>query len=440
MTVIRARLAAFYGQTERVIDISEQMLRSLPAQYSFSRSELALSLSFAYMDREDLDAAAVALNEAIEMCRAAGNIRGIMYAVRTLGSLYMMRGQLHKAATLYNEHLEEAARSPEPAMVSAGFLHAALSPVLLEWNDLDGALEHAKQAVNLARQGGDGKILLLGYVPLVLAQQSRGEWAEALEGAERLNRLRPSRYNAAIQAEIWLAQGNVAAAAAWARSSGLDPTAEPRFPEEYENLTLARVLHAEGRSDLAIPLLEKMLARADETGRPGSALYVRIRLALCLLAVEDTARAVEIIVPALTLAGTEGYTRTFLDAGPDLAALLEIVLGARPSDGGLPAPAAACAFHLREILRPAQPANGQTAAGVQPSSPHTTSLALAEPLSEREIEVLRLIESGMSNQEIASRLVVTVGTVKTHLRNVYGKLDVHSRTQALAKAHSLELI
>jgi LuxR family maltose regulon positive regulatory protein len=438
MAAIHARLAGYHGEIDTVIAIARQALRLLPAHYSFSRSEISLSLAFAYRDQEDLEAAEEALGETIAMCQATGNTRGVMYAVRTLGSLYELRGQLRRAAALYNQHLppdDPAAGAPSPAR---GFGHAALSAVLLEWNDLDGAFDQALRAVALSKQGGDGKILLLGYTSLALAQQAHGETEAALETAARLTRLSPNLYHMAVQTEIWLAQGNVEAAAAWARASGLDPAEAPRFAVEHESLILARALYAEGRVEAAITLLERLLAGAVAGGREGKALHIRVWLALAQQALGDTDEALATLAPGLALAEREGYIRSFAAGGPAMVALLRHALHAAPAGGRARDYTPGGVERLLAVLAaPAplpQPDDGPAAPG------KGRSAGLVEPLSEREIAVLRLLGAGLSNEQIAQELVITIGTVKTHLRNAYGKLDVHSRTQALAKARALQLV
>jgi LuxR family maltose regulon positive regulatory protein len=227
-----------------------------------------------------------------------------------------------------------------------------------------------------------------------------------------------------------LSQDNQPEAVQWAESCGLllDDRAEySRYPGEYA--TLARVFIAQGRFLEALDLLEQMQAVAEETGRHGRLLESLMLRALALSAQGHTEQALPPLVRALSLAEPGGYVRTFADEGTPIAQLLTLVKarGMAPEEAYVDKLLAAIGFEER----PGQPAARPRQASTFP---------LIEPLSERELEVLSLVAAGLSNREIAAKLVIAEGTVKKHLHNIFGKLNVRSRTQAVMRASELGLL
>jgi LuxR family maltose regulon positive regulatory protein len=229
-------------------------------------------------------------------------------------------------------------------------------------------------------------------------------------------------------------QGNLAEAARWADSSGLHIDDDIGYPREAEYLTLARVLIARGNFAV-MHLLERMLRAAEEGARTGSVIEILALRALALQAQGRRSAALPDLARALTFAEPDGYVRLFVDEGEPMAQLLRLA-GAH---GIAPAYAARLAALLsgdgQEAERPGP--------SPQPPSPldHApTADLLVEPLTGREIEVLRLLAAGASNREIARKLVVSEGTVKKHIYNVFNKLDVRSRTQVIVRARTLNLL
>ena len=228
------------------------------------------------------------------------------------------------------------------------------------------------------------------------------------------------------RARLLLAQGDVSAAAQWAMAAGLGPDDEPDYPREPAYLMLARVLLAQDRPGPALILLHRLLQAAAAQGRTGSIIEIQVLRALALAARGDQASAaVDALAEALTLAGWQGYVRVFADEGAPMRALLAR-LSAAPKDQ--PAPAHGIdPGYLARLLR----ACGR--AGAAPPG-------LAEPLTGRELEVLRLLAAGSSNQRIARDLFVAPDTVKKHVTHVLAKLGAANRTEAAARARQLGLI
>jgi LuxR family maltose regulon positive regulatory protein len=234
------------------------------------------------------------------------------------------------------------------------------------------------------------------------------------------------------RARLLLAQGDVTAAAQWAEAAGLRPDDEPDYPREPEYLLLARVLLARNEPDLALTLLQRLLEGAVSQARTGSIIEIQALHALTLVAIGDDAGAIGALTVALTLASRHGHVRVFADEGAPMHVLLTRLSAAQA--GQRDAARRIDPGYLAALMD----AFGQ--AGSVPPSARATPPGLAEPLTDRELEVLRLIAAGKSNQRIAHDLVVALDTVKKHVSHVMGKLGAANRTEAAARGRQLGLI
>jgi LuxR family maltose regulon positive regulatory protein len=230
----------------------------------------------------------------------------------------------------------------------------------------------------------------------------------------------------AWQVRIWLAQGNLEAASQWAGERQLDPDGEPTYVHEVEYIVLARILIAQGRLDEATMLLQRLLEAAEAGQRTTRAIEILNLQALTLQAGGDKGQAIAVLKRALTVAEPEGFFRIFVDEGPPMAGLLYEAAARGIAPG-----------YARRLLAAFPVAEPVKAAPAKNQAPKTE---MVEPLSERELEVLQLIAEGLTNPEIASRLFLALNTVKAHTHNIYGKLNVHSRTQAIVRAQTLGLL
>jgi LuxR family maltose regulon positive regulatory protein len=230
---------------------------------------------------------------------------------------------------------------------------------------------------------------------------------------------------AAWQARIWLAQDMLDAASLWVGECELDTESDPTYMSEKEYMALARILIAQGRLDEATTLLQRLLEATETGGRTSRAIEVLLLQALAFQAKGDTDQVITALGQALTLAEPGGFVRIFVDEGPPMAHLLYEALarGIAPD-------------YVHRLLAAFPSIEPEKAA---PSTKNLQS-DLIEPLSEREIQVLELIAEGLTNQEIASRLFLSQHTIKAHTRNIYGKLDVHSRTEAVARCRALGIL
>jgi LuxR family maltose regulon positive regulatory protein len=305
--------------------------------------------------------------------------------------------------------------------------------VLYERNDLDAAARHLTRGIEVAQAGSNWIPVLRGYLGLALLDQARGQveaaaeqLARAEEIAPKAIRAREARQISSWKARLSLAQGELGAAAAWADAQGPELALRtiPAYSQEFQYLTLVRIRIAQRDADLIPGLLDGMRQAAEAQGRMGRAIEILALQALALATLGRTDEATVALGGALGLAEPEGYVRTFADFGAPMGDLLRraAVRGIRLD-------------YVNELLDVLE---GECAGGPGPSP--SAAVSTVEPLTERELEVLRLLTTHLSSTEMAQQLVISVNTVRSHVKNIYGKLSVHSRADAVQKAKDLRLV
>jgi LuxR family maltose regulon positive regulatory protein len=385
-------------------------------------------------------AATHTLSEALKLSRTDGLHYIQLAAASFLADIAMVQGHLDRALGMYEQVLAWADHGlPQKGVVMA---HGGQASILYERNQLDAALAHIQLGVDQLDQVGGAWSAFAVYRVLARVQQARGNWTDALDVLDQAYQLGQKvkvipvvTMAAALRAGLQLAQGDLKAAETWAASSGLSPAdVEASRPgmREVEYFSLVRVLNAQGRQAEALSLLDRLSQSAQVEERHGSVITILVLQALVMQTRGDIINALIALERALILAEPEGYIRTFVDEGPQMAALLGMV-------------------HTRAIM-PAYVARLLTAFGkdetnsepLHPSYPKgTMSLiphSLVEPLSKRELEILSLMAQGLTNPEIGQQIFISDQTVKVHTRNIFGKLGVNSRRQAVTKARDLGLL
>jgi LuxR family maltose regulon positive regulatory protein len=354
-----------------------------------------------------------------------------------LGQVQRARGHLDAAQSTYRQALNTVGQSSQPPHL--GLAHVGLAQVLYERDELDAALDHATEGVALCRQLASAPPLATGLAVVARIRHAHGDAAGALEAVNEAGQAGLSAQVTALlnpvpslRARLLLAQGDVPAVAQWTTTADLSPDDEPDYPREPDYLLLARVLLAQNNPVPALTLLRRQLDAAASQGRTGSVIEIQVLRALALAACGDQASALGALTEALELAAAPGYVRVFADEGAPMHALLAQLPATRPS--GLAARGLDPGYlaALRSACDPAGAAPRKRAAATPPG--------LAEPLTVRELEVLRLLATGRSNQRIAHDLVVALDTVKKHVTHVLGKLGAANRTEAVARARQLGLL
>ncbi len=416
MAAVRATIAANQRQVERTVTYSQRALGYLHPHNQAVRAIITWNLAFAYRLRGDRTAAQQAYQEAIALSQAAGNVSIAVLATIGLGNLQAAQGQTHQAMAAYQRALQLATDQHGQLLPVGTEAHLGLAQLFTELNDLEAAGRHLRLANHLSQRMGNRDLQVPCLVLEARLQQIQGDVEAAvatLGKAEQLvhqhNLKRRVLEVASAQVSTLVALGDLTAAAHLAQIHDLP-------------LGQARVLLAQGRPEAALTILDPLRQQQETDGYQADLLQVWVLQALALQADNRTEEAARALAEALALAEPGGLMRTFLDEGQPMATLLRTVLSKRP--------ASPTAF-VHQLL-----------AGFQETaeSPGPVAQPLLEPLSQRELEVLGLIAAGLSNQEIADQTYVALSTVKWHIRNIYGKLGVKSRTQAIARAQELNLL
>ena len=448
LAAFRSQLTRLVGDYERCIPLAQQALELLPETKEMSLTLMLHASALgtaanAYLVNGDMTPETERFVErTVASVRALGNLPTTMRSISNLARLQLLQGRLRQAAVTIEQAAQLAAgHGGLQALINGADYYFILGDLLREWNQLDSAEKVVIQGMGLVKETAtaDAEMITRGYMALARLQQARGQSTrvrETLDAFALLSRQRgyaPSlvAHGIAVQAQVELAQGNLTAAICWTEASGLSIMDELRYPREREYLTLARVRIAQGREQPtgpflseALMLLGRLLEDAEANMRMRSVLEVLLLRALALQAQGDDAGAMTALDHALTLAEPEGYNRLLLDEGLPLFALLRLAQKHKVAPG-----------YVMTLLEAA----GELG-GTESYLPSLRSSPLVEPLTAREREVLRLLMDGASNREIAAYLVLSINTVKKHILNLYGKLGVQSRTQAIARARTLNLL
>jgi len=441
IAAIRAAIALTQGDLPRTITLSRLALAYLP-QESMARSYVAGYLGKAHYYSGDIGAASSALEEAWRVSWEVNHIFGLFLVIHDLAHLHILQGHLHQADQTYRQALQQALERSghQPAM---GPAYVGRGNLEREWNHLDAATSLLQEGIKLCEQTGNTQAILQAYIGLAFIHQARGDaggasalMQQAVQITERqnLSQTRGTKEVGAAQAWLFLMQGDEAAALGWVQRCGLSVDQDLNHLREREYLTLVRALIAQHRLDEAVKWLANLLQLAEAQGRTGSVIEILMLQAEALHASGEVNQAIERLSRALSRAEPEGYIRLFVDEGVPMARLLVQLHARRKSDqpGSLGYREKLLALLGRTHVEGLPHlATGVTGLGTYP---------LSEPLSERELEVLHLIGAGYSNREIADRLVIAVSTVKWYVNAIYGKLQVESRTRAIARARELNIM
>ncbi|MEW5870776.1 MAG: LuxR C-terminal-related transcriptional regulator [Chloroflexota bacterium] len=408
----RATLALTRYQPEVILAQAQRALEYLPPEDLAFRLTAFWTLGFAHYLLGDRAAAAQAYTQALEVSQEAGDSFSTILATGSLGQVQELENQLHLAAASYRRVLELAGEHPLP---NIGETHLDLARIYYEWNDLEAAEQHARQSLPLVRLY-DRLIdrFVLTEIFLARLELARGDidgaagrLAQTEQSVRQNNFVQRLPEVAAAQVLVLIRQGKLQAAAQLVQAYPLP-------------LHQARLLLAQGDLHAALALLEPLRQEMQTKGWQDERLKALVLEALALRAQGEKQRALQALAQALALAEPGGFIRLFVDEGPPMARLLSEAA----AQGVMPGYTARllAAFEKPPALRPAS---------LQP---------LVEPLSLREMEVLRLVAQGLSNREISAKLFLAVDTVKGYNRRIFDKLHVQRRTEAIARARELGLL
>jgi LuxR family maltose regulon positive regulatory protein len=419
IAVGRAYIALALGNIPDTVRYASRVLDLTEAD-PFRHSQASMMLGMTHWASGDLEAADRVFADYTMKLRTAGNIPDAISTTVVLADIRLALGRLHEASTTIEQLLQFVMDQGEPIYPDTADLHRELSDLYLTQGNLEAAAQHLQRSEELGEKAQlpvSRYRLCIDQARLKTAQGDLEGALALLDKAQRLYIRTPLPDFcpiSAMKARIWVAQGSLTKALEWVREQGLSVDDAPSYLREFEHVTLARVLIARYKSDRgtgsiheAIGLLERLLQAAEEGKRMGSVIEILVLQALAHQAQGNITPALVFLERALTLAEPEGYVRIFVDEGKPMAELLKRA-GKNKSS-----------FLEKQAISP------------QP---------LIEPLSENEMEVLRLLKTELSGPEIARERMVSLSTIRTHTQHIYAKLGVNNRRAAVRRAEGLNLL
>jgi LuxR family transcriptional regulator, maltose regulon positive regulatory protein len=431
IAVYRAAHAQTLGDVPNTVKYARRVLDLLPEQEILGRGAAVALLGLTSWVSGDLEAAHRAFADGLASVQMAGNISDAINGTIALADIRIAQGRLREAMRTYERALQETMAQGEPILRGTADLYVGMSELHREQNELHAATQHLLKSKDLGERTGLPQNRSRWCVALARIREAQGDLDGALDllhEAERpyMRDFFPNvRPVAALVTRVWVAQGRLGEALGWAREQGLEVSDDLSYLREFEHITLAWVLLARSKNDRAdrsmleaMGLLERLLQAAEEGERTGSVLEILVLQALAHQMQGDMPAALMPLQQALTLAEPEGYVRLFVDEGPPMTVLLEEAAkhGIAPN-------------YVRQLLTATGSAEDRT----------PVKQVLIEPLSERELEVLRLLGTNLNGPEIARELIMSLNTMRTHTKNIYSKLGVNTRRAAVRRAEELDL-
>ena len=436
IAVARAYLAGARGDVAGIVTHARRAVDLLPVSDDLWRGAAAALLGIGYWTTGDLEDAYLNFAEGRARLEMTGYTQFQIVSTHILADIRRAQGRLHEAERIYERSLRLAKELGDSAWGTTD-VYVGLSELHRERDDLDGATQYLLRSKELGEHAGLPDTRHRWYVAMARVKEAQGDLGGALDLLDEAARqyvqgadpdLHPV---AALKTQVWVAQGRLADALGWVRERSLSVDDDLSYLREFEHITLARVLIAQYRRERdersiqgAVGLLERLLHAAEDGERTGSVIEILVLQALAQAARGDIPPALVPLDRALTLAEPEGYVRVFVAEGEAMRNLLRHAAAAGTATPYTRRP-------LSAFDTPARPAS--------PSS-QTVAAVLAEPLTAREVEIVRLIAAGMRNTEIADQLFISLSTVKRHIANAYGKLGVSHRTEAIVRANELNLL
>jgi LuxR family maltose regulon positive regulatory protein len=446
IALLRAARALARGDMPETAKNARRALDLAPEDAHLMLGGAAAQLGLVAWTSGDLDTARRMTADGMANVRRAGYISSAIGGAIVLADIQIAQGRLHEAMTTYERALQWATEPGAPILRGVADMYVGMSALHYEHNDLQTATQHLLTSQTLGELAGLPQNPYRWRAAMARIREAQGDLDGALDLLDQAERLYDANFSPNVRPivtrkiRVWVAQGRLGEALGWAREQGLSVENELSYLHEFDHITLARVLLACYQSDHAgdsiskvMGLLERLLKAAEAGGRKGSVIEILALQALAYHAQGDLSAALLPLQHALALAEPEGYARMFLDEGEPMRLLiLDFRLWLeRQVHGEGRQPIGYTDKLLAAFPQPA--AMPQSAVSIPQS-------AMVEPLSERELEILKLIAEGLSNREIGERLYLALDTIKGHNRRLFDKLQVNSRTEAIARARELGLL
>ena len=428
----RAALALVRGDVPGTIGHAQRAIDRAAEGDDLTRAGASALMGLAFWDGGDLEAAHRAYSGAVEGLQRAGHIADVLGCSITLADIRSTQGRLSEALRTYEQALRLAFDHQGTVLRGTADMYVGMSQIACERDDLPAATQHLRRAEELGEHTWLPQNPYRWRVAMARVREAEGDLDGALDLLDEALRVYMGDFSPnvrpipALRARVLASRGRVGEAFAWAREQGLSAEDDLSYLREFEHVTLARVLLAMSRAQRSEPpvrdaarLLQRLLRAAEAGERTGSVIEILVLQALTHHARGDVPAALAALERALTLAEPEGYVRVFVGEGPPMASLLRRVAKQRTGRD-----------YVRRLLNPRSHAGGTTPVGQR----------LVEPLSERELDVLRLLGSDLDGPDIARELTVSLNTLRTHTKNIYAKLGVNSRRAAVRQAAELNLL
>ncbi len=428
----RAAQALATGDVAGTIRHAQRGLELAGPDDPLTRGSAAGLLALASWSMGDLAGAHRSWTECSANLQRAGHIADVTGPAMAMADIRVTQGRLRDALRTYERALQILAEPGQAVLRGAADMHVGMAVLLTERDEIAAARAELERSKTLGEHLGLAQNPFRWHAAMAQIRIAEGDLGGALGPLDEADRLYVGDYFpnvrpvGALRARLLVVLGRSAEAGAWARERDLAVDDELTYLREYEHITLARILlsRADDGRDVdstrqAVKLLERLLQAALDGERTGSAIEILILQALALRAGGDVPAALVPLERALSLAEPEGYIRTFVNEGAPLAALLQAL-----GKGGV-APA-----YIRQLLTAFGPREQRRPLG----------LALIDPLSERELDVLRLLATDLNGPDIARELVVSLHTVRSHTKSIFAKLGVNNRRAAVSRAASLDLL
>lgn len=439
MVGLQATLKLWHGDIPGTIALCLETLREGSSDQSTAQCLLTWNLGAAYWIRGELDSASEYLERSLALSQSTRNFFVALVCLGYQADIQVQQGHLHKAAEIDRRAIELGHKwgggNPLPG---TSFAYVSMAQVLYQWNRIDEAMYHLKQGIELSKQNVEALVIRMTFPGLVLLSDLKDTEYTARQILEQLRTITPAPNNQAAQdiIDAWMvrlsiAQGDLAAAERWVESlegSNLNLDSIARRLSQFGYLTLIRVCIARGDVNELPGVLEPLCRHAEAEGRIGRLIEILILQSIAQYLQQNIDEALATLKRALIWAEPEGFLRIFADEGKPMKELLH-----RAKSRGIAVSYVNRILNAFESYEPAHPIWPDTKVLITPSS-------TPKPLTAREIEVLRFLAAGATSKEIADNLFLSVRTVKKHAENVYAKLDVHNRTQAINRAHEIGLL
>jgi LuxR family maltose regulon positive regulatory protein len=446
IALTRAAQALGRGDMPGTVKYARRVLDLAPEDDLLMLGGAASQLGLAAWTSGDLETARRMTADGMANLRLGGYISPAIGCAIVLADIQIAQGRLHEAMTTYERTLLWATQPGAPVLLGAADMHVGMSSLQREHNDLEAATQHLLTSQALGELAGMPQNPYRWCAAMARIREAQGDLDEALNLLDQAERLYDANFSpnvrplSARKARVWVAQGRLGEALGWAREQGLSVDDDLSYLHEFDTITLARVLLARYQSDRAdgsisgvVGLLERLLKAAEERGGKGSVIEILVLQAIAYHAQGDLPAALKPLQKALTLAEPEDYVRMFVDEGEAMRLLIsDFRLSIEgQSRGQIP--------ELIDFVDRLLAAFPQLAE-VQQSKIYNLKSPIVEPLSQRELEVLRMFKTELSGPEIARELVIALSTVRTHTKSIYSKLNVNNRRAAVKRAAELNLI